>query len=378
MNLYGRAALLLDPTDPARLAILPDLGVALDSAGRFDDSRACFAEAVRLAEAAGDRRTLAYARVAQCLSEFESDPADRLRVADEAAAVFEPLGDDRGLSLSWQIRADTSWAEGRAAGFEAGLARALEHARRAGAHREEGLIVYSLGMVLVQGPTPVPDAIERCRNILALAPDDRGIEMAMDHALAHLHAHLGQFELARPLAARCQEIAAESGQRAEAVGLTEVAWDVETLAGDHEAAERIIADGCERLAAMGGSNPLLDRCLAQSRLTLGRAVDIDRLNKNAAQSTGWLHANRMRVVALARAAAGDLDEAEAQAREAVLSLSTTDMIVFHAEAVVTLGDVLRAAGRASEADASFRQALDLYRQKGSLVGADTVKARLAG
>jgi tetratricopeptide (TPR) repeat protein len=233
-------------------------------------------------------------------------------------------------------------------------------------------------MVLVQGPTPVPDAIQRCRDILARAPDDRGIEMAMSHALAHLHAHLGEFDLARSLAARCQEIATESGQRAEAAGLTEVAWDVETLAGDHETAERIIADGCEQLAAMSRSSPLLERCLAQSRLALGRIVDVDRLSENAAQSTGWLNANRLRVVALARAAAGDLDVAVAEARAAVEALATTDMIVFHAEAVVTLGDVLRSAGRASEAIAAFRQALDLYRQKGSLVGVYTVEARLAG
>ena len=381
VNLYSRAAALLAPDDPALLAILPDLGRALDSAGRFDNARTCLAEAVQLAEAAGDERALAYATLLRLSIVAESDllsPSECRRVADESQALFERLGDDRGLSLAWQVRAEASWTEGRAADFEAGLARALEHARRAGAHRDEAQIVYSLGMVLVQGPTPVPEAIERCRSILALAPDDRGIEMAMDHALAHLHAHLGQFELARPLAARCQEIAAESGQRAEAAGLTEVAWDVETLAGDHEAAERIIADGCERLAAMGGSTPLLDRCLAQSQLTLGRAVDLDRLNKNAARSTGWLHANRLRVVTLARAAAGELDEAEAQARAAALSLSTTDMIVFHAEAVVTLGDVLRSAGRALEADAAFRQAHDLYRQKGSIVGVGMAEGRLTG
>jgi tetratricopeptide (TPR) repeat protein len=224
----------------------------------------------------------------------------------------------------------------------------------------------------------VPDAIERCRTILALAPDDRGIEMAMSHALAHLHAHLGRFELARPLAARCQEIAAESGQRGEAAALAEVAWEVETLAGDHEAAERIIAEGSERLAAMGEPDPDFDGYLAQSRLALGRVVDVDRLNENAAKSTGWPKAYRLQVAALAGAAAGDLDEAEAQARSAVGGLAITDFIVFHAEALVTLGDVLRSAGRTSEADAAFQQALDLYRQKGSLVGVETAEARLAG
>ena len=379
VNLLGRAAALLDPADPARIAILPDLGRALASSGRFDDAKACIAEALERAEAAGDQRAMAYARVVRCLDPgSEVNPGYWRRVADESAAVFERLGDDRGLALSRELRADASWTEGNGAGYETELARALEHARRAGAHREETLIVYGLGIVFVQGPTPVPDAIRRCHEILAHAPDDRGIEMAMSHALAHLHPRLGQFELARPLAARSREIAAESGQRAEAAELTEVAWDVETLAGDHEAAERIIAEGCDQFAAMGEPNPLLERLLALSRLARGGAVDVDRLTGIAAKATGWFRANPLRVLALVRAASGNLDEAEAHARAAVEALTTTDFITFHADALLTLGDVLRSAGRTTEADAAFQQALDLYRQKGSLVSVEIAAARLAG
>ena len=86
----------------------------------------------------------------------------------------------------------------------------------------------------------------------------------------------------------------------------------------------------------------------------------------------------MRVVALARAAAGDLHDAEAQARASVEGIAVTDFVVFHADALLTLGDVLRSVGRGAEADAAFRQALDLYRHKGSIVGVGTVEARLAG
>ena len=190
-------------------------------------------------------------------------PSEYRRVADESRALSSALGDDRGLSLAWQFRAEASWAEGKAGDTRPSSLGPWNTPAALGSHWDEAQIIYSLGVVLVQGPTPVPDAIERCREILALAPDDRGIEMAMDHALAHLHAHLGQFELARSLAARCLEIAAESGQRAEAAVLAEVAWDVETLAGNHEAAERIVAEACDQFAAMGGRNPMLERCLAR-------------------------------------------------------------------------------------------------------------------
>jgi tetratricopeptide (TPR) repeat protein len=129
---------------------------------------------------------------------------------------------------------------------------------------------------------------------------------------------------------------------------------------------------------MGEPNPLLERLLALSRLARGRVVDVDRLNEIEAQATGWQRAIRLRVIALVRAASGNLDEAEAHARAAVEAFTTTDFILFHANALLTLGDVLRSAGRTSEADAAFQQALDLYRQKGSLVGVKTAAARLAG
>ena len=78
--------------------------------------------------------------------------------------------------------------------------------------------------------------------------------MGIAHALAHMHARLGDFALARSLAARCLEIANESGQRTLAAVLTEVAADVETLAGEHAVAERMLAEGCAERAAMAVSS----------------------------------------------------------------------------------------------------------------------------
>ena len=160
--------------------------------------------------------------------------------------------------------------------------------------------------------------------------------------------------------------------------MTEIAWDVETLAGDLEAAEKIIADGCDRYAAMGKPSPMLESFLALTQIARGRAVDVDRLTEIAANETGWIRATRLRVVALARAMAGDLDEAETQARAAVEAFTSTDFLTFHADALLTLGDVLRTAGRRPEADAAFHEALDLFGRKGSIVGVRVAEARLAG
>jgi hypothetical protein len=105
---------------------------------------------------------------------------------------------------------------------------------------------------------PESGAIRQCNEILTRATDDRGIELPIAHALAHMHARLGDFELARSMAARYREIAPESGQRSLAALLTEVVADVEMLAGDPDAAERILGEGCDWFIAMGKPHMVLE------------------------------------------------------------------------------------------------------------------------
>ncbi len=378
VNLYGRAAALLDPADPARLAILPDLARVLNSSGRLDDAKACLAEVLERSEAAGDERAMAYARVLRYL-EFGGDdgsPSELRGAADEAQAIFERLADDRGLALAWTLRGAASWSEGSSAGDEAALARALEHARRAGSRWEEKEIVLSISTDLYFGPTPVREAIRWCNDTLARSPDDRAIEMGIAHALAHMHARLGDFALARSLAARCLEIARESGQRMWAAALNEVAADVETLAGNHTGAERMLAEGRDWFAATGQPHLFVEALHARSLIACGLPVDGERLARLAATDDRVGGALLEAAMAAGHLQAGALADAERHARSAVGYLATTDFISFHADGALVLGDTLRAAGRRPDADESFRQALDLYERKGNLVGAKAAAARL--
>jgi class 3 adenylate cyclase/tetratricopeptide (TPR) repeat protein len=378
VNLYGRAAALLDPDDAVRLAILPDLARVLNLTGRFEESKARFAEAIERSEAAGDERMLARARVMRYLV-LDSDlsSADFRQIADECSAIFERLADDRGLALAWRLRGEASWKDGNVAGDEAAAARALEHARRAGSHWEETQIVNGMSIDLYWGPTPVAEAIRWCNDILARAPDDRAIEMGIDHALAHMHARLGDFDLARSLAARCVEIAAESGQRSSAASLTEVVADVETLAGDHEAAARMGAVGCDWFIANGQPHGVLEALLALSQVAAGQPVDVDRLAGMAATRSGAVRALLDTALAATHLRAGALEEAERDARSSIEFFATTDFLTFHANSALILGDVLRAAGRSDEAVTAFQLARDLYERKGSRVSVELVVARLA-
>jgi class 3 adenylate cyclase/tetratricopeptide (TPR) repeat protein len=380
VNLYGRAAKLLEPDDTTRVAILPELGRALSENGRFEDATATFAEAIQRAEATGDEVLIAHARVMQYLVDAP-DPtaAEYRRIADEYSPTFERTGDLKGLCLASRLRGEAVWMEGSVAGNEVALSEALEYARRAGSHWEQATIIRQMSVDFYWGPTPVEDAIRWCDDVMARAPDDRGFEGGVAHALAHMHARLGNFELARAFAARAIEIADQSGLAHDAASLSEVAADVETLAGDHAAAEDILRNGTESLAAMNaaGSQPLFAALHALTQVDAGLPVDIESLTAMVPGSYVSTQALLNMALGAALLAAGRVDDAEPKARAAVDYFATTDMITFHANGSLVLGDILRAAGRRSEADESYRKALELYRRKGSIVSVQTAESRLA-
>jgi tetratricopeptide (TPR) repeat protein len=77
------------------------------------------------------------------------------------------------------------------------------------------------------------------------------------------------------------------------------------------------------------------------------------------------------------AAQGAGEQAERLAREAVDLAARTDHLEEHADALMTLAEVLRRAGRAAEATPALREALRLYEQKGNTVLARRAREALA-
>jgi tetratricopeptide (TPR) repeat protein len=71
------------------------------------------------------------------------------------------------------------------------------------------------------------------------------------------------------------------------------------------------------------------------------------------------------------------EEAEAFATEAVRIVAATDYLDLHADALDGLAKVLRLADRGPEAAAALREALELCRRKGNLVGAARAESSLA-
>jgi tetratricopeptide (TPR) repeat protein len=87
---------------------------------------------------------------------------------------------------------------------------------------------------------------------------------------------------------------------------------------------------------------------------------------------------RRRIKARVLARRAEFDSAERLAREAVELASGTDYLENEALARADLAEVLELAGRRDEARAELGRALELYEQKGIVVQAERVRARLTG
>jgi hypothetical protein len=237
-NLLGRAEALLDPSDPARLALLPDLSFALWEGGLTEEAPVLTSEFRALAEDIGDAELMAYATLSHwwLLSELERPFHLARSDAEDAIRVFEASGNERGLARAWQVIASLEWDLGQAGKQLDALEHAFDHAGRAHASFETAEAFHSVTAAIVRGPIPVPDGIARAEAILREFPDNRGAEAYMSHALAHLRARVGAFDAAGEAVDRYRGFLLDTGQLMAYWRSAEVRFDVEMLAGDVQAA----------------------------------------------------------------------------------------------------------------------------------------------
>src|ERR671932_181585 len=374
-SLLERAAALLEPDDPERLALLPDLGEALVDTGDFARAE----EVLRDAEAAGDERVAAEARLSLLLVRFfgadpESWAQEVERETARAIPIFEAAGDDRALAKAWRVLASV---HGRACRFEeeaqAGR-QATEHARRAGDRRQELRSAAGLAMSRAYGPTPVPVALAECERVLAEAGGDRRAEGLVLGSLARLYALGGDFERARDAYRRARAVLEDLGLNVLAASLSVDSHAVELLAGDLAAAERELRRDYDALDRMGEKYLLstVAGLLAQALCAQGRYEEANTMcmftasvaAEDDTQSKALWRSVRAKVLARRP---DEAEHAETLAREAVEILRSTDAIVWQADALVDLAETLAAIGEDAEAERVLGEAAALYQLKGSSV-----------
>jgi class 3 adenylate cyclase/tetratricopeptide (TPR) repeat protein len=378
-NLLGRAQALLDPADPDRLNILPDLGIALWNTGRIDGSRATLAEALTLARELGDREMVANATLAGWYgqSETKRSPEEARADAQRAIEVFEKSENDRGLARAWQLVADRAWDLGHAAEQLEALDRGLEHAERSGDSFEIAELLASVTSAIVRGPMPVTQAIARVEEILREHRGNRTVESYMFHALGHLQARLGDLPAARASSDRYRAFLLDTGQQIVYLRSSELRFDVEMLAGDPEAACAVAEESYAQLLDKGDRWPYLAAFLAQARFRLGRYEDAAEVARVAASSMIPVErALGLGVLARLRARSGDADAARDAIREAVSIVEETDFLFDQGTVFLDQGDVLGELGATTDARSALERALAAFEAKGDVVSSARARALL--
>jgi predicted ATPase len=371
-NLLGRAEALLDPSDRARLALLPDLSDALWESGLTDEATALTSEFRTLAQDLGDAELIAYATLSGwwLLGELER-PLDLARSeAHDAIRVFEASGDERGMARAWHVIATVEWDLGQAGKQLDALEHALDHAGRARASFETEEVLYSVTSAMVRGPIPVQEAIARAEGIIGEFPDNRGLEAYMSHALAHLWARLGEFDEARVGVDRYRGFLLDTGQMIDYWRAAEVRFDVEMLAGDVSAAAAAAEEAYANLSERGDRWPYLCAFLAQARLALGRYTEATESAEIAASSANSIErALGLGVLARLRAREGDTAAAQELIDEAVAIVEGTDFLFDRGTVQLDRAEVMDLLGRSEEARAARERALAMFEEKGDLVSA---------
>jgi tetratricopeptide (TPR) repeat protein len=266
---------------------------------------------------------------------------------------------------------------------EQAVGRAILYSERAGDVREATWARMRLAMALYYGPTPVPEAIRRCRRVLQETSENPVVRPAFLVSLGGLHAMCGRFDEARRLLGQGRSLFEELGLKVWVAGMSLLTADVELLARDAEAAERDLRVAYAALERMG-ERGLLSTVAAQ----LGRALcaqerykeaerfaqvsqELARSDDVAAQML-W-RTTRAKVLASRQ----HLVEAESLAGKAREITEKTDALNSRGLSLTTLAEVLLMAGREKEAAPLVGQALRLFERKGNVVAAASARETLA-
>jgi predicted ATPase len=384
VGLFERAAKLLQD-EPNRIEVLLDLAKGLMESGDFNRTEQVLSEASEAATARRDSALLARAEIERSNMELaierETSVAESIQQVERAITTLEQAGDDAALARAWWVVGGMRWVRCEFGAAEEMMMRSLTHAERAGAQHELLRARSYVALAAIEGPTPVPEALRRCRELLDQAKGEQVLEAGIGYAMASGEAMLGRFDEARRLAARSAAIYEELGQPLARAAWCQWPGMVELLAGDPEAAERIFRSGYETLVSLGEKLNLssIAVSLAEALYLQGQDDEAEKLTVESEEASSaedvWAQVAWRCTRAKILARRGDLEDAERLARDALGLIAETDALTMHAHALISLADVLAAADKLEEAAESAAEGIRLYEAKGNVVAAE--KARVA-
>jgi class 3 adenylate cyclase/tetratricopeptide (TPR) repeat protein len=386
ITLLRRAAQTLPRDHPVRKAVMPDLSLALEDTGAFDELRAVAAELDRIAGETNDEALSWHARVSRAALGVwvgeEGASAQASQVAEQAIDVFERLGHERGLLDAWRLASVVAWLGQEADETRRALENALEYGRRSGNRAYETSIKSLLVMAMVFGPVPWDEAIERSEEVLRESPS-RILEANVLSIRATALSRRGRTEEAREMWRDSHTVIRDVGLQLHAAGMTQGAAGIEMDAGDKEGALRVLREGAEALDALG------ERATASTNLAMMATIEAE-LGKLDEAETLAMQAKEIadehdlstqqiwrQALSKVRADRGAYEEAERLAREALAIAERGDFIEIRGDSYVYIAGVFRTIGLTDEADALLAKAEDLYTAKGDPIRVENVRSSRA-
>ena len=382
-SLLGRAAPLLQNLSQ-RAEALCELGTAQRSTD-FESADATLSEALACAKEVGDRRIELRAQAEllhlRLFTDREARPAELLELLAEATPIFEELGDERALARAWRhVGYVRGSMEGQCAEWLEAAERAAVYYRRTGWSPAGSFL--EAAAALFHGPTPVPEAVARCEQLLSEATDRLGAAHVLVY-LAGLHALAERYDDAFGLLDDADRMYEELGElyvRADNGG--RIRGRARLLAGDTELAERAFRETCTTLEEVGDEAGLssvaaelgdvlyvqgrLDEAAEWGRFAREHAPAGDRISQAHWRSlTGKVLAER-----------GPAPDAERLVLDALEIIEGTDALMRRGDVHLDLASVLASTNRHAEAAGRIEQALQLFDAKESVASARRAQSRL--
>jgi class 3 adenylate cyclase/RecA/RadA recombinase len=336
--------------------------------GRLAEGRSLLQEAA----ASEDPGIAAHAR----LSLSALDPGTARGVAADTAAdvlpLFEAAGDDLGIARACLRLAQRSQWNGDHGQAEALLVRALKHATAANAEPERAAGLGAIGLSLWLGPTPVSEALERCRALLAQHGGDRRVvQIALYCPLALLLAAQDEPAAARMRLDEAERLSAGLGYAEAAVFLPVFRAEVENLADRPDRAAALLLRAERECRALGatGMIPGLNRELGRVLLAAGDPVGAAQRIAHSDSAELLPRADSADLYGiLARLSLAVPEDARALADRAVEQAEQTDSPVIRATAALDRARTALALGLHEEAAAGALAALRGFTAKGHRPG----------
>ena len=380
-----RAARLLPDGSPSRLALLPDLAVALMENGRSDHARNLLAGAVEEAERAGSRRDAIRIRLQQLAlfvyadvskAEIRNGIHAGRRLLDELTT----LRDDVGLAQGGVVLEYLHWLLGGHRFAEEAAARCVEHAERAGRLREQIQAGGDHATYVVLGPRSLPEmremAEQRRRSSNAVVAAGADAVLAAAAALAGDSSGYAEAERRWRTAWETGGIEWPSADEAM-VAFAPVLLE----AGDPARAEKLAREGLDTMQRLGDvwvlNGPPFWIAVAiarQGRIDEG-AVFAEKLDEDYRWMGVGDHVSRGVALSTVHAARGKRDDALSLARETADDARSTDSNLLRALALEHLADLLEPTDPRAAIE-TLEEVAGIDETWGNAVGAARVAGKL--